>query len=148
MIFNYLKITDFYYPDFIMITKVERELIKKPRELVKYIDSLQKEILDLKQMLNLRPSHKNYKIACDYAAYLLKRLNPNKRKTTNLNQEFIKLYELHFFGRTHEIAVQRIKKDLKWKFLCKADPMLSRLKAVDSFKKKYNKLIKQGGGKK
>jgi hypothetical protein len=54
VIFNYLKITDFYYPDFIMITKVERELIKKPRELVKYIDSLQKEILDLKQKLNLR----------------------------------------------------------------------------------------------
>ena len=111
MIFNYLKITDFYYPDVIMISKVERELIKKPRELVKYIDSLQKEILDLKQKLNLRPSHKNYKIACDYAVYLLKRLNPNKRQTTNLNKDYIKMYEIKFYGRTTEIAGQKNKQE-------------------------------------
>lgn len=131
-----------------MTTKVEKELIKNPRELAKYIDSLQKEKLELQSKLQRRPSSRNYKIATDYVVYLLKRLNPNKRKTTNLNQEFVKLYELYFFGSTHEKAVERIKKDLKWKFLCKADPMLSRLKAVDSFKKKYNKLIRQGGGKK
>jgi len=131
-----------------MITKLEKELIKNPRELAKYIDSLQKENLDLQLKLQRRPTNRNYKIATDYVVYLLKRLNPNKRKTTNLNQEFVKLYELYFFGSTHEKAVERIKKDLKWKFLCKADPMLGRLKAVDSFKKKYNKLIRQGGGKK
>lgn len=131
-----------------MTTKTEKELTKNPRELAKYIDSLQKEKLGLQLKLKQRPSKRNYKIATDYVVYLLKRLDPNKRKTTNLNQEFIKLYEFHFFGRTHEKAVERIKKDLKWRFLCKADPMLGRLKAVDSFKKKYNKLIRQGGGKK
>ena len=131
-----------------MTTKAEKELVKNPQKVAKYIDSLQKEKLELQLKLQRRPSSRNYKIATDYVVYLLKRLDPNKRKTTNLNQEFIKLYEFHFFGRTHEKAVERIKKDLKWKFLCKADPMLSRLKAVDSFKKKYNKLIRQGGGKK
>ena len=131
-----------------MTTKVEKELIKNPRELAKYIDSLQKEKLELQSKLQRGPSSRNYKIATDYVVYLLKRLDPNKRKTTNLNQEFIKLYEFHFFGRTHEKAVERIKKDLKWKFLCKADPMLGRLKAVDSFKKRYNQLIRKGGGKK
>ena len=131
-----------------MTTKTEKELTKNPRELAKYIDSLQKEKLGLQLKLKQRPSKRNYKIATDYVVYLLKRLDPNKRKTTNLNQEFIKLYEFHFFGRTHEKAVERIKKDLKWRFLCKADPMLGRLKAVDSFKKKYHKLIRQGGGKK
>ena len=131
-----------------MTTKAEKELVKNPQKVAKYIDSLQKEKLELQLKLQRRPSSRNYKIATDYVVYLLKRLDPNKRKTTNLNQEFIKLYEFHFFGRTHEKAVERIKKDLKWKFLCKADPMLGRLKAVDSFKKKYNKLIRQGGGKK
>jgi len=131
-----------------MTTKAEKELVKNPQKVAKYIDSLQKEKLELQLKLQRRPSSRNYKIATDYVVYLLKRLDPNKRKTTNLNQEFIKLYEFHFFGRTHEKAVGRIKKDLKWKFLCKADPMLGRLKAVDSFKKKYNKLIRQGGGKK
>jgi len=131
-----------------MTTKAEKELVKNPQKVARYIDSLQKEKLDLQLKLQRRPSSRNYKIATDYVVYLLKRLNPNKRKTTNLNQEFVKLYELYFFGSTHEKAVERIKKDLKWKFLCKADPMLSRLKAVDSFKKKYNKLIRQGGGKK
>ena len=131
-----------------MTTKAEKELVKNPQKVARYIDSLQKEKLELQLKLQRRPSSRNYKIATDYVVYLLKRLDPNKRKTTNLNQEFIKLYEFHFFGRTHEKAVERIKKDLKWKFLCKADPMLGRLKAVDSFKKKYNKLIRQGGGKK
>ena len=131
-----------------MTTKAEKELVKNPQKVAKYIDSLQKEKLELQLKLQRRPSSRNYKIATDYVVYLLKRLDPNKRKTTNLNQEFIKLYEFHFFGRTHEKAVERIKKDLKWKFLCKADPMLGRLKAADSFKKKYNKLIRQGGGKK
>ena len=131
-----------------MTTKTEKELTKNPRELAKYIDSLQKEKLGLQLKLKQRPSKRNYKIATDYVVYLLKRLDPNKRKTTNLNQEFIKLYELCFFGSTHEKAVERIKKDLKWQFLCKADPMLGRLKSADSFKKKYNKLIRQGGGKK
>ena len=131
-----------------MTTKAEKELVKNPQKVAKYIDSLQKEKLGLQLKLKQRPSNRNYKIATDYVVYLLKRLDPNKRKTTNLNQEFIKLYEFHFFGRTHEKAVGRIKKDLKWKFLCKADPMLGRLKAIDSFKKKYNKLIRQGGGKK
>ena len=131
-----------------MTTKAEKELVKNPQKVARYIDSLQKEKLDLHLKLQRRPSSRNYKIATDYVVYLLKRLDPNKRKTTNLNQEFIKLYEFHFFGRTHEKAVERIKKDLKWKFLCKADPMLGRLKAVDSFKKKYNKLIRQGRGKK
>jgi len=131
-----------------MTTKAEKELVKNPQKVAKYIDSLQKEKLELQLKLQRRPSSRNYKIATDYVVYLLKRLDPNKRKTTNLNQEFIKLYEFHFFGRTHEKAVERIKKDLKWKFLCKADPMLGRLKAVDYFKKKYNKLIRQGGGKK
>jgi len=131
-----------------MTTKAEKELIKNPRELAKYIDSLQKEKLHLQLKLQRRPSNRNYKIATDYVVYLLKRLDPNKRKTTNLNLEFIKLYELYFFGSTHEKAVERIKKDLKWHFLCKADPMLGRLKAVDSFKKRYNQLIRKGGGKK
>ena len=131
-----------------MTTKAEKELVKNPQKVARYIDSLQKEKLDLHLKLQRRPSSRNYKIATDYVVYLLKRLDPNKRKTTNLNQEFIKLYEFYFFGSTHEKAVQRIKKDLKWKFLCKADPMLGRLKAVDSFKKRYNQLIRKGGGKK
>ena len=131
-----------------MTKKVDKELIKNPQELARYIDSLQKKKLELQLKLQRGPSSRNYKIASDYVVYLLKRLDPNKRKTTNLNHEFIKLYEFHYFGRTHEKAVERIKKDLKWRFLCKADPMLSRLKAVDSFKKKYNKLIRQKGGKK
>ena len=131
-----------------MTTKAEKELVKNPQKVARYIDSLQKEKLDLQLKLQRRPSSRNYKIATDYVVYLLKRLDPNKRKTTNLNQEFIKLYELYFFGSTHEKAVQRIKKDLKWKFLCKADPLLGRLKAVDSFKKRYNQLIRKGGGKK
>ena len=95
-----------------MTTKTEKELTKNPRELAKYIDSLQKEKLGLQLKLKQRPSKRNYKIATDYVVYLLKRLDPNKRKTTNLNQEFIKLYEFHFFGRTHEKAVERIKKDV------------------------------------
>ena len=131
-----------------MVNAVEKTLLRKPRDLLKRIYQLEEEKKKLQDQLSKRSSLNNYKTAMEYVVYLLKRLDPNKRKTTNLNQEFIKLYELHFFGRTHEIAVQRIKKDLKWKFLCKADPMLSRLKAIDSFKKKYNKLIKQGGGKK
>ena len=131
-----------------MTTKAEKELVKNPQKVAKYIDSLQKEKLELQLKLQRRPSSRNYKIATDYVVYLLKRLDPNKRKTTNLNHEFIKLYELYFFGSTHEKAAQRIKKDLKWQFLCKADPMLGRLKSADSFKKKYNKLIRQGGGKK
>lgn len=131
-----------------MVNAVEKILLRKPRDLLKRIYQLEEEKKKLQDQLSKRSSLNNHKTAMEYVVYLLKRLDPNKRKTTNLNQEFIKLYELHFFGRTHEIAVQRIKKDLKWKFLCKADPMLSRLKAVDSFKKKYNKLIKQGGGKK
>ena len=131
-----------------MVNAVEKTLLRKPRDLLKRIYQLEEEKKKLQSQLQKHPSLRNYKVATEYVVYLLKRLDPNKRKTTNLNQEFIKLYKFHFFGRTHEIAVQRIKKDLKWKFLCKADPMLSRLKAVDSFKKKYNKLIKQGGGEK
>ena len=128
------------------INKVEKELISKPKELFKYIDSLQKEIIYLKQKLQF--SQRNYKTAYNFSVYLLKRLDPNKRKTDNLNQEFIKLYKSYFHGSTHEKAVAKIKKDLKWKLLCKADPMLGRLKAVDSFKKRYNQLIRKGGGKK
>jgi len=131
-----------------MVNAVEKTLLRKPRDLLKRIYQLEEEKKKLLSQLQKRPSLRNYKVAIKYAVYLLKRIDPNKRKTTNLNQEFIKLYEFHFFGSTHEKAVERIKKDLKWKFLCKADPMLGRLKAVDSFKKKYNKLIKQGGGKK
>ena len=131
-----------------MVNAVEKTLLRKPRDLLKRIYQLEEEKNKLLSQLQKRPSLRNYKVATDYVVYLLKRLDPNKRKSTNLNQEFIKLYEFHFFGRTHEKAVERIKKDLKWKFLCKADPMLGRLKAVDSFKKKYNKLIRQGGGKK
>ena len=131
-----------------MVNAAEKTLLIKPRDLLKRIYQLEEEKNKLQNQLQKRPSLRNYKVATEYVVYLLKRLDPNKRKTTNLNQEFIKLYEFHFFGRTHEKAVERIKKDLKWKFLCKADPMLGRLKAVDSFKKKYNKLIRQGGGKK
>ena len=131
-----------------MVNAVEKTLLRKPRELLKRIYQLEEEKAKLQSQLQKRPSLRNYKVATEYVVFLLKRLDPNKRKSTNLNQEFIKLYEFHFFGRTHEKAVERIKKDLKWKFLCKADPMLGRLKAVDSFKKKYNKLIRQGGGKK
>lgn len=131
-----------------MVNAVEKTLLRKPRDLLKRIYQLEEEKDKLQSQLQKRPSLRNYKVATEYVVYLLKRLDPNKRKATNLNQEFMKLYELHFFGRTHEKAVERIKKDLKWKFLCKADPMLGRLKAVDSFKKKYNKLIRQGGGKK
>ena len=131
-----------------MVNAVEKMLLRKPRDLLKRIYQLEEEKKKLQNQLQKRPSLRNYKVATEYVVYLLKRLDPNKRKATNLNQEFIKLYEFHFFGRTHEKAVERIKKDLKWKFLCKADPMLGRLKAVDSFKKKYNKLIRQGGGKK
>lgn len=131
-----------------MVNAVEKILLRKPRDLLKRIYQLEEEKKKLQNELSKRPSLNNYKTATEYVVYLLKRLDPNKRKTTNLNQEFIKLYEFHFFGRTHEMAVQSIKKDLKWQYLCKADPMLGRLKAVDSFKKKYNKLIKQGGGKK
>jgi len=131
-----------------MVNAVEKTLLRKPRELLNRIYQLEEEKNKLLSQLQKRPSLRNYKLATEYVVYLLKRLDPNKRKSTNLNQEFIKLYEFHFFGRTHEKAVERIKKDLKWKFLCKADPMLGRLKAVDSFKKKYNKLIRQGGGKK
>lgn len=131
-----------------MVNAIEKTLLRKPRDLLKRIYQLEEEKDKLQSQLQKRPSLRNYKVATDYVVYLLKRLDPNKRKTTNLNQEFIKLYEFHFFGRTHEKAVGSIKKDLKWKFLCKADPMLGRLKAVDSFKKKYNKLIRQGGGKK
>ena len=131
-----------------MVNAVEKTLLLKPRDLLKRIYQLEEEKAKLQSQLQKRPSLRNYKVATEYVIFLLKRLDPNKRKTTNLNQEFIKLYEFHFFGRTHEKAVGRIKKDLKWKFLCKADPMLGRLKAVDSFKKKYNKLIRQGGGKK
>ena len=131
-----------------MVNAAEKTLLRKPRDLLKRIYQLEEEKDKLQSQLQKRPSLRNYKVATDYVVYLLKRLDPNKRKTANLNQEFIKLYEFHFFGRTHEKAVERIKKDLKWHFLCKADPMLGRLKAVDSFKKKYNKLIRQGGGKK
>ena len=131
-----------------MVNAVEKTLLRKPRDLLKRIYQLEEEKAKLQSQLQKRPSLRNYKVATEYVIFLLKRLDPNKRKTTNLNQEFIKLYEFHFFGRTHEKAVGRIKKDLKWKFLCKADPMLGRLKAIDSFKKKYNKLIRQGGGKK
>ena len=131
-----------------MVNAVEKTLLRKPRDLLKRIYQLEEEKKKLQNQLQKRPSLRNYKVATEYVIYLLKRLDPNKRKTTNLNQEFIKLYEFHFFGRTHEKAVERIKKDLKWKFLCKADPMLGRLKAVDSFKKRYNQLIRQGGGKK
>jgi len=131
-----------------MVNAVEKMLLRKPRDLLKRIYQLEEEKAKLQSQLQKRPSLRNYKVATEYVVFLLKRLDPNKRKSTNLNQEFIKLYEFHFFGRTHEKAVERIKKDLKWKFLCKADPMLGRLKAVDSFKKKYNKLIRQGGGKK
>ena len=131
-----------------MVNAVEKTLLRKPRDLLKRIYQLEEEKKKLQNELSKRPSLNNYKTATEYVVYLLKRLDPNKRKTTNLNQEFIKLYEFHFFGRTHEMAVQSIKKDLKWQYLCKADPMLGRLKAVDSFKKKYNKLISQGGGKK
>jgi predicted phage-related endonuclease len=131
-----------------MVNAVEKTLLRKPRDLLKRIYQLEEEKKKLQNELSKRPSLNNYKTATEYVIYLLKRLDPNKRKTTNLNQEFIKLYEFHFFGRTHEMAVQSIKKDLKWHYLCKADPMLGRLKAVDSFKKKYNKLISQGGGKK
>ena len=131
-----------------MISKVEKELLKKPEELLKRIYQLEDEKKELERQLLSRPSQKNYQVAIDYVIYLLKRIDPNKRKTSDLNREFLKLYKFHYFGRTHEVAVQRIKKDLKWKFLCKADPMLSRLKAVESFKKKYSKLIKLEGGKK
>jgi len=131
-----------------MVNAVEKTLLRKPRDLLKRIYQLEEEKDKLQSQLQKRPSLRNYQVATEYVVYLLKRLDPNKRKTTNLNQEFIKLYEFHFFGRTHEKAVERIKKDLKWKFLCKADPMLGRLKAADSFKKKYNKLIRKGGGKK
>ena len=131
-----------------MVNAVEKTLLRKPRDLLKRIYQLEEEKDKLQNQLLKRPSLRNYKVATEYVIYLLKRLDPNKRKTANLNQEFIKLYEFHFFGRTHEKAVERIKKDLKWKFLCKADPMLGRLKAVDSFKKRYNQLIRQGGGKK
>jgi hypothetical protein len=61
------------------INKVEKELIKKPKELFKYIDSLQKEIIDLKHKLQF--SQRNYKTAYNFSVYLLKRLDPNKRKT-------------------------------------------------------------------
>ena len=131
-----------------MVNAVEKTLLRKPRDLLKRIYQLEEEKDKLQSQLQKRPSLRNYKVATEYVVYLLKRLDPNKRKTTNLNQEFIKLYELYFFGSTHEKAVERIKKDLKWKFLCKADPMLGRLKAVDSFKKRYNQLIRKGGGKK
>ena len=131
-----------------MVNAVEKTLLRKPRDLLKRIYQLEEEKDKLQNQLQKRPSLRNYKVATEYVIYLLKRLDPNKRKTANLNQEFIKLYEFHFFGRTHEKAVERIKKDLKWKFLCKADPMLGRLKAVDSFKKRYNQLIRKGGGKK
>ena len=131
-----------------MVNAVEKTLLRKPRDLLKRIYQLEEEKAKLQSQLQKRPSLRNYKVATEYVVFLLKRLDPNKRKSTNLNQEFIKLYEFHFFGRTHEKAVERIKKDLKWKFLCKAEPMLGRLKAVDSFKKKYNKLIRHGGGKK
>ena len=131
-----------------MVNAVEKTLLRKPRDLLKRIYQLEEEKDKLQNQLQKRPSLRNDKVATEYVVYLLKRLDPNKRKTTNLNQEFIKLYEFHFFGRTHEKAVERIKKDLKWRFLCKADPMLGRLKAVDSFKKRYNQLIRKGGGKK
>ena len=131
-----------------MVNAVEKTLLRKPRDLLKRIYQLEEEKNKLLSQLQKRPSLRNYRVATEYVVFLLKRLDPNKRKTTSLNQEFIKLYEFHFFGRTHEKAVERIKKDLKWKFLCKADPMLGRLKAVDSFKKRYNQLIRQGGGKK
>ena len=128
-----------------MVNAVEKTLLRKPRDLQR-IYQLEEEKAVTKPT-SKRPSLRNYKVATEYVIFLPK-ADPNKRKTTNLNQEFIKLYEFHFFGRTHEKAVGRIKKDLKCKFLCKADPMLGRLKAIDSFKKKYNKLIRQGGGKK
>jgi len=67
-----------------MTTKAEKELVKNPQKVARYIDSLQKEKLDLQLKLQRRPSSRNYKIATDYVVYLLKRLNPNKRKTTNL----------------------------------------------------------------
>ena len=131
-----------------MVNAVEKTLLRKPRDLLKRIYQLEEEKDKLQNQLQKRPSLRNYKVATEYVIYLLKRLDPNKRKTANLNQEFIKLYEFHFFGRTHEKAVERIKKDLKWQFFCKADPMLSRLNTVDSFKKRYNQLIRKGGGKK
>ena len=92
-----------------MVNAVEKTLLRKPRDLLKRIYQLKEEKDKLQNQLLKRPSLRNYKVATEYVIYLLKRLDPNKRKTTNLNQEFIKLYEFHFFGRTHEKAVERIK---------------------------------------
>ena len=44
-----------------MTTKAEKELVKNPQKVARYIDSLQKEKLDLHLKLQRRPSSRNYK---------------------------------------------------------------------------------------